>query len=68
MIMKKTAGAVALLAVPLFLAGLYFWGPSRTPASQAPLQTLSRSNLSQFEASFDANSDAPRLLVLLSPT
>ncbi len=65
---KKTLGAVAVLAVPLLLVSLYLWGPSRTPAAQPPLLTLSRSNLSEFEASFDAHTDAPRLLLLLSPT
>ena len=65
---KKSVGAVAILAVPLLLASLYLWGPSRTPSGQPPLLTLSRSNLDEFEAAFDANPDGPRLLLLLSPT
>ena len=65
---KKTAGVVAVLAVPLLLAALYLWGPSRTPSVQPSLLTLSRANLNQFEAAFDATPDAPRLLLLLSPT
>lgn len=68
MTMKKKAGAVGLLAVPLLLAAWYYGGPSRTPAGQQPLLTLSRSNFNEFETAFDAATDAPRLVVLLSPT
>lgn len=69
MTVKKTFGAVATLAVlVLLVAGWYFWGPSETPPGQPALLTLSRSNLNEFGAAFDAEPGGPRLLLLLSPT
>lgn len=60
---------VSTLAVVLgLLGGMYLWGPSRVPPGQEPLVTLSRANFSEFEKAFDAAGDAPRLLLLLSPT
>lgn len=58
---------VALAALLLF-AGVYLWGPSKAPPRQEPLLTLSAANFSEFEGSFDKSADAPRLLLLLSPT
>lgn len=66
--MKKRAVIVAVVAVALLLAGVYFWGSSSVPSGQEPLTVLSSENLSEFAAAFDANSDVPRMVLLLSPT
>jgi hypothetical protein len=66
--MKKRVVVLAALAALLFSVGLYLWGPSKTPPTQKPLLTLSTSNFGEFEAAFDAAADAPRLVLLLSPT
>ena len=66
--MKKRVIIVAVVAVALLLAGAYFWVPSSVPSGQDPLTVLSLDNLSEFTAAFDANSDVPRMVLLLSPT
>lgn len=66
--MKKRAVIFAALVALLFLAGLYLWGPSKTPPTQEPLLRLATANFNEFEAAFDEASDGPRLVLLLSPT
>jgi hypothetical protein len=66
--MKKRAVIVAIVAVALLLAGVYLWGPSSVPRGQEPLTVLSTANLSEFATAFDASSDVPRMVLLLSPT
>jgi hypothetical protein len=66
--MKRSQVTLAALAMVLFFAGVYFWGPSRTPPLQQPLLRLRAANFSDFEAAFNATPDAPRLVLLLSPT
>jgi hypothetical protein len=66
--MKKRTVIVAVVTVALLLAGVYFWGPSSVPSGQEPLTVLSFENLSEFAAAFDANSDVPQMVLLLSPT
>ncbi|MGB9402072.1 MAG: hypothetical protein WCA98_00935 [Candidatus Acidiferrales bacterium] len=66
--MKKRAVGFAALAILVLLAGMYLRGHSRVPPGQEPLVTLSNANFSEFENAFDADSDAPRLVLLLSPT
>jgi hypothetical protein len=58
----------AVLAVVLALAGVYFWGPSKTPAGQPPLSTLSESTFANFQSAFDSAAHEPRMVLLLSPT
>jgi hypothetical protein len=67
--MKRRAVVIltALVAL-LFFTGVYLWGPSKTPPTQKPLLTLSTANFSEFEATFDEAVDAPRMVLLLSPT
>lgn len=66
---KRAVVAIpAAVAALLFFTGVYFWGPSGTPPAQKPLLTLSTANFSQFEDAFDEAADAPRLVLLLSPT
>ena len=65
---KGRALILAALTALLFFAGVYLWGPSKTPPSQKPLLTLSTVNFSEFEAAFDESADAPRVVLLLSPT
>ena len=66
--MKKRLLVIALVAVALLLAGVYFWRPASAPIGQEPLIVLSRRNLQEFAAAFDAESDEPRMVLLLSPT
>ena len=66
--LKRRVLIFAALAALLLFAGVYLWGPSKTPPTQKPLLTLSAANFTEFEASFDEAADAPRLLLLLSPT
>jgi len=65
--MKKKV-VVAVVVVALLMAGLYLWGPSAVPSGQEPLTVLSPENLSEFAAAFDADSEVPRMVLLLSPT
>jgi hypothetical protein len=65
---KKRAIVAAAVAVCVLLALAYLWGPSSVPAGQEPLIALSGTNFSEFETSFDANTDVQRLVVLVSPT
>jgi hypothetical protein len=58
----------AMIAILLLLAGVYLWGPSKTPAGQPPLSTLSESSFGNFQSAFDSSADGPRILLLLSPT
>ncbi len=66
--MKRRILFVAVLAALLLAACFYFWGPSTAPEGQPPLTALSAANFNEFEAAFDAAADAPRLVLLLSPT
>jgi len=65
---KKRVIVVATLAVLVLLTAWYFWGPSTAPPGQEPLMVLSEENFNQFKDAFDSGSDAPRLVLLLSPT
>lgn len=58
----------AAAAAFLLLAIVYPWGPSKAPPGQHLLLTLSRTNFSEFQNAFDAQSDVVRLVLLLSPT
>lgn len=66
--MKQRAIPIVMVAVVLLLVIAYLWGPSSVPAGQDRLVTLSNANLSEFAAAFDADSNVPRMLLLLSPT
>jgi hypothetical protein len=59
---------IAGLALLLLLVAIYLWQPGSAPRGQPPLLTLSSANLAEFQAAFDANAGAPRLVLLLSPT
>jgi len=65
---KRGALLLAALVALLFFAGVYFWGPSKTPPTQRPLLALATSNFNDFEAAFDEATDGQRLVLLLSPT
>ena len=65
---SKRAIVLAVAATLLLLAIVYLWGPPKVPSGQESLLTLSRANFSDFEEAFDADSNAPRLVLLLSPT
>jgi hypothetical protein len=60
--------AILVVAVVLVLVIAYLLGPSSVPAGQEPLVTLSNANLDEFAAAFDADTNVPRMVLLLSPT
>jgi hypothetical protein len=59
---------IAIIVALLLVAGVYLWGPSKTPAGQPPLSVLSASNFSEFQNAFDSAAEDPRIILLLSPT
>ena len=65
---RKRLIGVAVAAVLVLLAAVYPWGPGSTPRGQDPVVTLSQGNFGEFEKAFDAETDVPRLVLLLSPT
>jgi hypothetical protein len=66
--MKKGAIGAAAIAFLLLLAVVYLWCPSSAPTGQEPLTVLSEPDLREFAAAFDRDADAPRMVLLLSPT
>jgi hypothetical protein len=65
---RKWLVGVAVTAVVLLLSAAYLWGPGSAPYGQAPVVTLSEGNSEEFEKAFDSGAEAPRLVLLLSPT
>ena len=65
---RKRMIGFGVAAVLVLLAGVYLWGPGSAPHGQDPVVTLSEGNLGEFEKAFDAETDVPRLVLLLSPT
>jgi hypothetical protein len=63
-----TLGAISILLVLLLLGALTLLGPSSVPAGQRPLLRLMPSSFGDFRTAFDAGAQAPRLVLLLSPT
>ena len=59
---------VGVTAILVLLAAAYLWVPGSAPRGQDPVGTLSEGNLGEFEKAFDAETDVPRLVLLLSPT
>ena len=59
---------VTLSAALVLLLAWYLWGPTSVPPGQEPLTVLSEQNFAQFQNAFDSAGDAPRLVLLLSPT
>ena len=66
--MKKRVKIIGVIAVVLVIGAFYLLRRSSAPRGQDQLVTLSNANFSQFENAFDADSDVPRLVLLLSPT
>jgi hypothetical protein len=65
---KERLIGVAAAAILVLLAVAYLWGPGSAPRGQEPVVTLSEGNPGEFEKAFDAETDVPRLVLLLSPT
>jgi len=65
---KERLIGVAGAAILVLLAVAYLWGPGSAPRGQEPVVTLSEGNHGEFEKAFDADTDVPRLVLLLSPT
>ena len=59
---------IAVIAVLLLAAAWYQFGGHRTSPGQPPLAELNAANLDQLRAEFNAASDQPRMILLLSPT
>ena len=66
--MKGRAIFAGIAVLVVLLAAAYLWGPSSVPSGQEPLVTLSKANFTKFEGAFDADSNVPRMVLLLSPT
>jgi len=66
--MKGRAIFVGIALLVVLIAAAYLWGPSSVPSGQEPLVTLSNANFTKFERAFDADSNVPRMVLLLSPT
>lgn len=66
--MRRAAVLPTGIAILVFLGAVYLWGPSSVPPGQESLVVLSHANLSEFENSFDGDSEVPHLVLLLSPT
>lgn len=65
---RKLPILAALLALAAASIAWYVWGPATAPVGQEPLLALTTENLEQFRAEFNAASDRPRIVALLSPT
>ncbi len=66
--MKKKAIIILLIAILVIVGAVYLRGPSSVPPGQEQLVTLSSANFNEFENAFDADTNVPRLVLLLSPT
>jgi len=65
---RKRLIGVGVAAVLVLLAAAYLRRPGSAPRGQDPVVTLSEGNLGEFEEAFDTETDAPRMVLLLSPT
>ncbi len=65
---RKWLIGAGVCAVLVLLTAAYLWGPGSAPRGQEPVVTLSEGNFGEFERVFDAETDVPRLVLLLSPT
>ncbi len=65
---RKRLIGVGIAAVLVLLAAVYLWSPGSAPRGQDPVVTLSEGNFGEFERVFDAETDVPCLVLLLSPT
>lgn len=65
---KRVLFFIAVGVVLVLLAAAYLWAPGAVPPVQQPLLTLSNANFSEFEKAFEADPNAPRMVLLLSPT
>ena len=58
----------AVLAAALAGGIVHYYGGSKVPAGQPPLQALTPQSVAGVKSAFNAASDDVRVLVLLSPT
>jgi hypothetical protein len=66
--MKGKLAIGLAVCVLLLFAIFHLWGPSSVPQGQEPLLTLSGEGFKDFQKAFDAQTDGPRMILLLSPT
>lgn len=59
---------LAILALVLVAAFLYFYGGSQAPPSQPALESLTARNVTDLKNGFNAAQNDVRVLLLLSPT
>ncbi len=64
----KRVAAFAVVATLMLMAILFVRGPGTVPVGQQPLLALSTANLGEFDKAFEAGENAPRLILLVSPT
>ncbi len=65
---KKRLIGIAVAAVVVLLSVVYLWVPGSAPHGQEAVVALSEGNFEEFGKAFDAETDVPRLVLLLSPT
>lgn len=61
-------GTGILLALLLAAGGYHLFAPRRTPVGQPALIYLTSGKLEKFRRHFNASTDIPRVVALLSPT
>jgi hypothetical protein len=66
--MNRKYTLIAVFAIALAGALFYFYGGSRTPTGQPPLQKLTTQNVAEVKDAFNAAKGDIRVLLLLSPT
>jgi hypothetical protein len=66
--MKKRYLLGGAIVIVLVAALLYFYGGSRSPSGQPPLQVLTAGNLSEIRNEFNGARNDVRVVLLLSPT
>jgi len=65
---KKKFLGIGVAVVTLLVVVAYLRMDSSTPPGQEPLATLTATNFSAFQETFDKSIEGPRLVLLLSPT
>lgn len=65
---RQKVALVSIVAVLLIAAAWYQFGGHRTAPGQPPLAELHASSIDRLRADFNAATDQPRMILLLSPT
>jgi len=65
---RQKVALVSVIVASLLAAAWYQFGGHRTAPGQPPLAELNAGSLEQLRADFNAATDQPRVILLLSPT